>query len=184
MGPEQAEETEKPLLEVLNLAGSSIPESAFAMIAIVAITNTALANSIMASRLLYGMANQGLLPQQLSVVHSSRRTPVLTIIITALLTLLLVSTGSVTVLAQTTGAVLVLVFTGVHISLIRVRKLGVGGPSGFKVPVIVPYVGATLTAALLFSFPGEVCRRLGIIMAVIIFLYLMLVHTCVHQDRA
>ena len=52
-----------PLLEVVR-EGSSIPTRLFAAIALLAVANGALINMIMASRLLYGMANERVLPRR------------------------------------------------------------------------------------------------------------------------
>ena len=54
-----------PLLEVVELGPLSIPTRLFSAIALIAIFNTALINLIMASRLVYGMARQGILPEDL-----------------------------------------------------------------------------------------------------------------------
>ena len=40
-----------------------------------AVANSALINMLMASRLLYGMASQDVLPRSLGKVHPTRRTP-------------------------------------------------------------------------------------------------------------
>ena len=51
-----------PLTEVMARAAPAFPEFAFIGITIFAVANTALLNWVMASRLAYGMAQQGLLP--------------------------------------------------------------------------------------------------------------------------
>ena len=52
-----------PLLEVIRASPLGIPTRLFALIALVAVANTALANLMMGSRLLYGMSHQGLVPR-------------------------------------------------------------------------------------------------------------------------
>ena len=64
-----------PLTEVVARAAPWFPPIAFLGITIFAVTNTALLNYVTASRLAYGMAQQGLLPRFLRKVHSTRRTP-------------------------------------------------------------------------------------------------------------
>lgn len=54
--------TSAPLLEVVRASGLSVSPRVFAFIALVAVANGALLTMIMASRLAYGMACQGLLP--------------------------------------------------------------------------------------------------------------------------
>ena len=54
----------------------SIPPVVFTGITLFAVANTALVNYVTASRLIYGMAQQGLLPlRALATVHPERRTP-------------------------------------------------------------------------------------------------------------
>jgi amino acid transporter len=174
MSPAEAAASARPLLEVLVRAGHAVPQPLFAVVAIVAISNTALANSIMASRLLYGMARQRLLPAALTRLHGTRRTPWVTIVLTAVLSLLLVASGSVTVLAQTTGAILMLVFLFVHLSAILTRRQGPAPAGRFAAPRVIPYLGVTLCVLLLTQFPIAVFQRLAIIVAGSLLVFLLL----------
>lgn len=174
MSPAEASASARPLLEVLTRAGRAFPAPLFALVAIVAISNTALANSIMASRLLYGMARQRLLPALLTSVHATRRTPSVTIVITALITIVLVATGGVAVLAQTTGCLLMIVFLFVHLSVILTRREGPAGAGLFVSPRVMPYLGVLLCAGLLTQFPQAVYVRLLIIVGCIVVAFLLL----------
>lgn len=173
MSPAEAAASERPLLDVIRRAGHVVPTPLFAVVAIIAISNTALANSIMASRLLYGMARQRLLPALLTRVDASRRTPWVTILITGVMSLLLIATGSVTVLAQTTGAILILVFMFVHISVILTRRHS-RQHGVFTAPQWLPHIGLLLCAILLLQFPAAVYQRIGIIVGASVALYLVL----------
>lgn len=174
MTPAEAAASDRPLLAVIQRAGHAVPGPVFALIAIVAISNTALANSIMASRLLFGMARQRLLPAALTTVHPRRLTPWVTILLTAVITLLLVGTGGVTVLAQTTGAILMLVFLCVHLSVIVIRRRDGRATGVFSAPGPIPYAGAAACALLLTQFPAAVHGRIGIIIALSVGLYALL----------
>jgi amino acid transporter len=57
----------------------------FAFIAMFAVANSALINMLMASRLLYGMSRERVLPGQLGMVHPTRRTPYIAILFTTAL---------------------------------------------------------------------------------------------------
>ena len=57
----------------------------FPFIGMFAVANSALINMLMASRLLYGLANQDVLPRTLGKVHPKRRTPWVAIIFTTLI---------------------------------------------------------------------------------------------------
>src|SRR5215204_4172736 len=59
-------ESSGPLLEVVEAGPLSIPTKLFAAIALVAVSNGALINMIMASRIIYGMGNQGVMPTAFS----------------------------------------------------------------------------------------------------------------------
>jgi amino acid transporter len=175
MAPAAAAASERPLLSVLERAGLPMPAWIFALIAIIAISNTALANSIMASRLMYGMARQGLLPQPLTWVHTRRYTPWFSILIVVLLTLFWVITGGVTIMAQTTGFLLVAIFLFVHLSLIRIRHRDGSLVDRFAAPVLNPYLGVLLCLLLLSQFPGEVYARI-ILLLLIIGVLFKLIH--------
>ena len=64
-----------PITEVVNRAAPAIPPIVFTFITLFAVANTALVNYVTASRLIYGMARQGLLHERLGDVHPERRTP-------------------------------------------------------------------------------------------------------------
>ena len=76
-----------PLLEVVQLGPLAMNTKVFSAIALFALANGALINMIMASRLIYGMAQQGIVPRQMGRVHGERRTPWVAIIFVAALAL-------------------------------------------------------------------------------------------------
>ena len=78
-------ELEARLLEVVKAGPIAVPPKLFSLIALLAVSNTALINMIMGSRLLYGMAEEGIVPRVLGWTHSTRRTPWVAIVFTALL---------------------------------------------------------------------------------------------------
>ena len=56
-------ESSGPLLEIVRLGAPDLPaERVFSAVSMIAVSNTMLINMLMASRLLYGMANRGVLP--------------------------------------------------------------------------------------------------------------------------
>ena len=64
----------RALLEVVSKGAPDFPiDRVFPFLAVFAVANTALINMLMASRLLYGMAKQGVLPRQLGAVLPGRR---------------------------------------------------------------------------------------------------------------
>ena len=63
------------LFRVLEAGAPGFPLAVFAAIGLFAVVNSALINMLMASRLLYGMANERIIPRPFGRVHQTRRTP-------------------------------------------------------------------------------------------------------------
>ncbi len=161
-----------PLATVVEASGIRVPQRLFAAIALVAISNTGLLNLIMAARLSYGMAREGLLPAVLGRVHPRRRTPAVAVMVVFALAAILALTGGVRVLAQSTSFLLVVVFFAVHVSLLLVKwRYGDGGAHVFRVPRIVPFAGAATCAWLAFQYPVEVYLRAAVVGVAAMVLY-------------
>ena len=84
----QLAESSGPLLEVVERAPFAIPPKLFALIALIAVSNGALINLIMASRVIYGMGDQDVLPEVFARVHPGRRTPWVAILFATLVVLI------------------------------------------------------------------------------------------------
>ncbi len=166
MSAQEAGASGTPLLDVLTKAGFPLPPWGFAAIALIAISNTGLANLIMSSRLLYGMADQGLLPRSLKAIHPKRRTPWAAIAAAFVVCVLLVLTGGVSVMAQTTSFLLIMVFIVLHASLIIIRKNEPVKEGVFRVPNCVPYIGIAISLVLALHVDPWAYFRAGIVLAV------------------
>lgn len=171
MTPAQAAASSTPLLDVIKIAGYPLPDWSFAPVALVAVCNTGLANLIMGSRLLYGMAEQGLIPRVFSKIHPGRRTPWVAILAVMGLCVLLVVTGGVQIMAQTTSLLLMTAFLVVHLSLIIVRRQDPDAEAIFKVPGFVPYVGIVACVALALRSPPAAWGRMLGVLALALVLY-------------
>lgn len=174
LGPEQAGASSRPLLDVLAVTGIAVPAGAFALLAIFAVTNTGLTNFVMVSRLLYGMSNQGLMPQAFGRVHPRRHTPWVAVLAAGGLTLTLAGTGGVKLLAQTTSLLLVIVFAFIHAGLVRVRRAGPPPEGTFHAPAFVPWAGFIACLFLGAHFPAGAFLRAGAVAAVALALYFFL----------
>src|SRR3954453_12223128 len=95
-------------------AAPAFPSGVFTVVTLFAVANTALVNYVTASRLIYGMARQGLLPATLGAVHGHRRTPHVAIIVLLLILVPLSLFGTVGELASATVLLLVMVFAVVN----------------------------------------------------------------------
>ena len=141
------EKSSGPLLEVVKAGGVSFPPELFAVIALFAVSNSALINIMMASRLCYGMANERILPTFMGKVLPVRRTPVVGIVFVSLLAVVLVSTGEIEGLGDTTSFLLLCVFAVVNVAVLVLRKDRVGHEH-FRTPTVLPVVGAIATGIL------------------------------------
>jgi APA family basic amino acid/polyamine antiporter len=161
-----------PLLEVLTVAEVGIPAGAFSIVAIFAICNTGLLNLIMASRLAYGMAREGLLPAALARVHPVRRTPWVGVLAAFGLAALLAVSGGVQILAQTTSLLLLCVFAVLHVGLLVIKRRGSAVQSGtFVTPAWTPVAGAAVCSGMLLQFPPTAYARAGLVLVGGLLLY-------------
>ncbi|MBQ0925987.1 APC family permease [Saccharopolyspora endophytica] len=142
-------ESDGPLLLVVKAAAPWFPPILFSLIALFAVTNTALINMLMASRLVYGMANEGVVPSVFGKVHKGRRTPWVSILFTSIIAVILVSSLEISDLGSTTSLLLLVVFAVVNVAVLVLRKDEVEHDH-FKAPTWVPVLGA-LTCAFFAS---------------------------------
>ncbi|TWH00588.1 amino acid transporter [Mesorhizobium sp. J18] len=148
-------EGETPLLKVVSAGAPGFPIGVFGIITMFAVANSALINMLMASRLVYGMSREGVLPPTLGKVHQARRTPYVAIIFTTLLAFGLITfVGAVPALGGTTALLLLGVFTVVNIAVLVLRKDKVEHEH-FRAPTWVPVVGAITCAFLVGPWTGR-----------------------------
>jgi amino acid transporter len=141
------------LIQVVQAGAPNFPmDKIFPFIAMFAVANSALINMLMASRLLYGMANQDVLPRVLGRVHRARRTPYVSILFTTIIAIGLISyvvlrldEDAISLLGGTTSLLLLAVFTVVNIAVLVLKRDRVDGPH-FTVPTLLPALGALLCA--------------------------------------
>jgi amino acid transporter len=152
-----------PLLEVVEQGPLNIPGKLFSAIGLLALANGALINMIMASRLLYGMSEERVVPHPFGTVHPVRRTPWVAIVFTTALGVVLVCTGDLGGLADTTVALLVIVFAVVNVTVLVLRGDSVEHDH-FSTPSVVPVVGVGISIALLTQIEAVTFGRVGLIL--------------------
>ncbi len=162
-------ESDGALQTVAGTGPLAVDPKVFSAIALFALANGALINMIMASRLLYGMSNEGILPTVLGGT-GTRSTPLLAIGFTTLLAIVLVVTGDLENLADMTVTLLLLVFITVNVSVLVLRKDPVGHEH-FVTPSWIPIVGIGVCILLLTYRDGEVFLRSAILLGVGALLY-------------
>ncbi|MEU4829526.1 APC family permease [Streptosporangium sp. NPDC023615] len=157
-----------PLLEVVKVAGLAFPPKLFALIALLAVGNTALINMLMASRLVYGMAREGIVPRVFAKVHATRSTPWVSTVFTVGVAAVLVATGDVKNLADTTVLLLLCVFAMVNVAVLVLRKDRVDHDH-FRAPSWMPILGALVCLVLVLPITGraaDVYVRAGVLLAI------------------
>ena len=145
---------DSPLSIVTDRAAPWLHPKTFDFITMFAVANSMLINYIMGSRLLYGMARQGLLPSVLGRVHAKRHTPHVAILTLLVIVVALALSGGedgVRTLATATGLLLLFSFMIVNAALVVLKRRPDEPPGGFEVPVFVPILGVAVNAVLLLA---------------------------------
>ena len=157
------EESSTPLVEVVKAGAPDLPiDAILPFITIFAVANTALINMLMASRLIYGMARQHVLPPVLGTIHPTRQSPWAAIIFTTLVAFGLIiyvsavaSKDTVKILAGTTSLLLLAVFAVVNVAVLVLRRDVREAGGNFKTPTVLPVVGFLTSAYLVLPFSGR-----------------------------
>jgi APA family basic amino acid/polyamine antiporter len=153
--PEELGEGETPLLKVVQAGAPSFPLWIFGFITMFAVANSALINMLMASRLVYGMSREHVLPAVLGQVHPERRTPFVAIGFTTLLAFGLITfVGEVPALGGTTALLLLCVFAVVNVTVLVLRKDRVAHEH-FRTPTVLPVLGALACAFFAGPWTGR-----------------------------
>ncbi|AWK76066.1 amino acid permease (plasmid) [Rhodococcus oxybenzonivorans] len=137
-------------LHVVRLGAPGLPiDEIFPYLTVFAVANTALINMLMASRLIYGLAKQQVLPGVLGFVLPARRSPWAAIVFTTSMTLVLIvvvnqmsGNSVVGALSGTTGLLLLFVFAVVNIACLVLKRRA--DKTFFRAPVWVPVIAAVL----------------------------------------
>ncbi len=143
-----------PLLEVVQLGPLAMNTKVFSAIALFALTNGALINMIMASRLIYGMAQQGIVPREMGRVHGERRTPWVAIVFVAALAIMLLAVGDLESLADTTVLLLLIVFVCVNAAVLTLRRDRVEHDH-WRAPTVLPALGVLACLGLIVQKATE-----------------------------
>lgn len=181
------DDIDNPLIEISQAGPLSVPVKLFAVIGILALINGALINMIMASRLTYGMARQGIIPTVFAKVHAGRRTPLTAIIFTTLLAMiLLLVTQDLTDLSNTTTSLLLGVFFFVNISVLVLRRDHVDHDH-YHAPSILPAIGALVSIGLLLyrvvNDTSQIVFAVGLLALGVVFWFIS-AGTKRREDRA
>jgi amino acid transporter len=185
------QESSTPLVDVVEAAAPGLPiDEIFPFITMFAVSNTALINMLMASRLIYGMARQHVLPPVLGTVHPKRHTPWVAILFTTLIAFGLIfyvsgfaSSNAISILGGTTSLLLLAVFAVVNVAVLVLRKDVQNNGNHFKTPTILPIIGFVTSLYLVTPLSGRPAQQYlvaGIL--VIIGIVLFFVTTLINKQ--
>ncbi len=170
----------RALLEVVRIGAPDFPiDKVFPFLAVFAVANTALINMLMASRLLYGLAHQDVLPRVLGRVSPRTRAPYVGILFSTVLALGLIvyvanraEDDVVINLASVTSLLLLGVFTVVNVACLVLR--GDGRESMFSSPGLTPAIAALACLFLIGPWvdrPGIVYQIAGVLLLIGVVLW-------------
>lgn len=166
LSPEELAKSGAPLAD----AAGRVWGGAYAMlgaIALFATANTVLGFLVSGSRLIYGLAEEGYLPDKIKSVHVKRRTPHVAIMIATIIAILLLAmteylpaiTGwevvhigggeyeLIDLLSKTSSLACLIVFIIINLSVVWLRIKRPELERAFKVPsIVLPIIAAVLTA--------------------------------------
>ena len=176
------EESETPLVEVVKAGAPGLPiEDILPFISMFAVSNTALINMLMASRLIYGMSRQHVLPPVLGKIHPTRLTPWIAIVFTTLIAFGLIfyvtafaNSKAISLLGGTTSLLLLAVFAVVNVAVLVLRRDVQATGGHFKTPTVLPVIGCITSLYLvtpLSGRPGQQYVLAGILIVIGIVLF-------------
>jgi len=169
-----------PLLLVVQKSFPWFPREIFTLITFFAVSNTGLLNFIMSSRILYGMSREGLVPAVFSRVHPRTRTPHWAIFFVFCAVIVLALTGQLVVLAQSGSLLLLTIFTATNISLLKLKNQKLPEPP-FKVPAVIPLLGAVSCLTLIAFVPRVAFKTVGVLILTGAFLFILQILTKRHH---
>jgi amino acid transporter len=139
-----------PLLAVVQATGIGVPDELFSAIALIAVANGALLTMIMASRMVFGLAEQRLLPPVFGRVLPGRRTPWVAIAVTTAVAMALTLRGDVGALANIVVLLLLLVFLSTNVAVLVLRRDRVEADH-FTAPIVLPVLAIASCVLLLWK---------------------------------
>lgn len=149
MTPEALARSDAPLASLIEHSGHQSVVTGIGLIGLVAVINGALIQIIMASRVVYGMAREGIAPMAFAAVNARTQTPIRATLAVALVILLLALWLPLVTLAEATSFITLIVFALVNLALWRLKVRAPHPPGIVRYPLWVPITGFALCIGLL-----------------------------------
>ncbi|MBE9516818.1 MAG: amino acid permease [Proteobacteria bacterium] len=148
--PRQLSQSSAPLAELVR-GHSANAVIIISLIGMVAVVNGALIQIIMASRVLYGMAQQGNAPKQLGQVNRTTRTPLHATVLVVILLLVFALWLPLLTLATITSFITLAIFSAMHLTLWRLKVLDVKSDATVNYPLWVPVTGFIISLGFMLT---------------------------------
>ena len=145
--PAELAHSKAPLSLVFERCGG--PAGVLGVIAMFALLNGALIQVLKASRVLWGMADQGVLPAVLRQIHPRTRTPLLAIGLATLVTGMLAAVFPLETLAKATSIVTLATFALANLALVYIKRRDPSPAEAVIFPAWIPVVGLALSCGLI-----------------------------------
>jgi len=157
MTPQALAATDAPLSAIYE-ANTGSSSRLIGLIAILAIVNGALIQLVMASRVIYGLSSRGQLPGLFRHINPHTQTPLVATGLATIMLLGLALFGHLAGLAAATSIIMLVIFTGVNLSLWRIKGRESTPPDVLSFPRWMPMTGALLSAAFVLR---DLIHRFG-----------------------
>lgn len=177
VGPEALGRSDAPLATAVeqrwSLGGRLLTAAA-----LFATANTALVSLIVAARMLYGMANDGVLPRKMAETLPKRRTPWLASLLVAGVALAMLPLGEVAVVASVSSFASLLAFAVVNVAVVALRLNSPEIERPWRVPLTVgrvpvpPLLAVASIALLATQFETVVYLAGGLAILVAVALWI------------
>ncbi len=173
LGWERLGASESPLADVVAVSLGRRAFLGLSIIALFSTANTVLILLMSASRLLYGMAEDGKMPRFLAAVHRTRRSPYMaTLAVSVVSVLMIAALKSISIVANLTNFSLLAAFVIINLAVIVLRYREAETPRPFRVwgnlgkfPII-PLLGM-LTSLFMLCYVGWEAIVAGLILGVV-----------------
>lgn len=155
LGPAALATSPRPLADATAHVLGDHGATLVAAIALVTTMNTALLAVTPASRIIYGMAKAGVMPEALATVHRGRATPIRAIVLVTGAAVVFALLGEFALIAAVTDFTVYVVFLAVNVTVIVLRRTRPEAPRRFRVPgriagvPVLPVLGLVSVAAMM-----------------------------------
>ncbi|MEP1085746.1 amino acid permease [Algoriphagus sp.] len=176
LGDELPANTEAPLAAVANIVFGPIGYSLLLITAGVSMFGMLSGEILNMPRVVFGLASDRIIPlDRLAAIHPKFKTPYLSILLYAGIGFTLAAVGGFRQLAVIASASMLLVYFGVTLSVIKLRRMDKGSGESFKIPFgyTVPILAAGIILFFLSNLTGYEKTGILIFIAVLTTIYFL-----------